>query len=82
MVVMNDNEKPKYMVCSSLCKTSSRMTARYTSLLPQNIPHIAILAHLMFYPFLTITASQDKSKYQWMMLKRKHRIQIPYELAN
>ena len=78
LVVMNENDKPKYLVCNNLCKTSSRMNARYTSLLPNNIPHLAALAHLMFYPFLGVIPSQDKSKYQWMQLKRSHRLPIPY----
>jgi hypothetical protein len=39
------------------------MVARFTSLLPQNIPHLEIMAHLLFYPFLQVIPNKARNRY-------------------
>lgn len=36
----NEGEPEKYLLTNNIAKQSSRMVARFTSLLPQNIPHL------------------------------------------
>ena len=40
IVNMNEGEKSKFLVCSNIAKQSSRMVARYTSLLPLDIEYL------------------------------------------
>jgi hypothetical protein len=59
------------------------MVARYTSLLPLHLKHFETTAHLLFYPFITMTASKEKTRYNSLTLsKRRHRMPVQYSLTN
>jgi hypothetical protein len=57
------------------------MVARYTSLLPQNISYLEIIGHLLFYPFVHLIPNKSKSRYEYIQLKKKHKIPLNYDLT-
>ena len=58
------------------------MITRYTSLLPANIKYIEVLSYLLFYPFVSLIKNTKKTKYEYIYISKKIKINIPYELSN
>ena len=58
------------------------MITRYTSLLPANIKYIEVLSYLLFYPFVSLIKNTKKTKYEYIYIYKKIKINIPYELSN
>lgn len=63
VVNMNEDGPPKFLVTNNIAKQSSRMVARFTTLLPTSIPYIETIAHLLFYPFISIGPNQKRNRY-------------------
>ena len=83
VVNVNEGASFKYLITNNIEKKSSRMMARYSSLLPLNIPYFEAVSNLLFYPFASLTTTKDKSRYDFIILsKKKHRIPIKYCLKN
>lgn len=82
VVNANEGAPPKFLVTNNIAKQSSRMVARYTSLLPASVPYVETVAHLLFYPFVTIAPNADNNRYDCIQLaKRKHRILIKHDIS-
>jgi hypothetical protein len=81
IVNMNENIKSKFIICNNITQQSSRLMTRFASLLPTSIPHLDTISHLLFYPFVSIFPNKKKSRYEYIQLRRKHRIRIDYELT-
>jgi hypothetical protein len=60
---------------------SSRLNCRYSSLLP-DIPHIEVIIHLLFYPFVVLLPDKKKSRYDELYLKKRTKIKITYDLTD
>lgn len=63
VVNVNEGDNTKFLVANNIAKQSSRMVARYTSLLPTNIKYLDIIGHLLFYPFVSLVANKQKDQY-------------------
>lgn len=77
IINVNEGDCSKLAVSNNIAKQSSRMVARYTSLLP-NIKYLDIIIHLLFYPFVTIITNKKKTKYQFLQLRKAQKIKILY----
>ena len=83
MVNINEGESNKYLVTSNIAKQSSRMVAKYTSLLPLKVKFYETITNLFFYPFVSLSTTKEKSRYDYVVLsKRKHKVPIKYCLNN
>jgi len=80
IVNVNEGDNPKLLIANNIAKQSSRMVARYTSLLPSDIKYLDAIGHLLFYPFVTLITNKKKNRYQFIQLKKKHRIPINFNL--
>lgn len=58
------------------------MVARYTSLLPENIQHLEIIGHLLFYPFIQLIPNKSRTRYEFVQLKKKNKIPLNYNLTD
>ena len=81
VVNYNEGDQQKFLIANNIVKQSSRMVARYTSLLPENIQHLEIIGHLLFYPFIQLVPNKSKTRYEFVQLKKKNRIPINYNLT-
>lgn len=63
VVNLNEGDNTKYLVANNIAKQSSRMVARYTSLLPSDIKYFEVLVNLVFYPFVKISCNKQKTRY-------------------
>lgn len=83
VVNLNEGDAAKFMVTNNIAKQSSRMVARYTTMLPVKINYIETILHLMFYPFISVTANRKKTRYESVQLsKKRHKIPIRYNISN
>ena len=81
VVNFNEGDEAKFMITNNIAKQSSRMVARYTSQLPPKVKYLETLAHMLFYPFISVSTTREHSRYDFVTLsKRKHRIPINYDL--
>ncbi len=81
VINVNEGEAQKFLIANNIAKQSSRMVARYTSLLPNNIPYLHVIGHLLFYPFIQLVPNPTRTRYEAIHLKKKHRIMLPYDLT-
>jgi len=81
VINFNEGDNTKFLISNNIAKQSSRMVARYTSLLPTNIKYFELLAHMLFYPFVNILPNRQKTKYEFLQIKKKHKILINYNLS-
>lgn len=81
VVNVNEDEPGKFLVASCLAKQGSRLSARYASLLPACVPHLEVLAHLLFYPFLALATNPHRTRYEHLQLRRRYRLPLPFLLT-
>jgi hypothetical protein len=82
VINVNEGDQQKYLIANNIAKQSSRMVARYTSLLPHNILYLEIIGHLLFYPFIHLFPNRRHTRYEFIQLKKKHRIPLSYNLVD
>jgi hypothetical protein len=78
---VNEGDPQKFLIANNIAKASSRMVARYTSLLPNSISYLHVIGHLLFYPFIQLVPNASRTRYEAIQLKKKHRIILPYDLT-
>lgn len=78
-----DNSISSYRLLISNCimQQSSRLSCRYCSLLP-DIPHLDLILHLIFYPFIVLLPDTKMTRYQNLYLKKRCKIKMQYELTD
>lgn len=81
VINVNEGDQQKFLIANNIAKQSSRMVARYTSLLPQDIAYLEVIGHLLFYPFIHLIPNRTRTRYEYIQLKKKHRIPLPYFLT-
>jgi hypothetical protein len=81
VINVNEGDPQKFLIANNIAKQSSRMVARYTSLLPHHLPYLHIIGHLLFYPFVQLIPNRNRTRYEAIHLKKRHRIPLPYELT-
>jgi hypothetical protein len=81
VINVNEGEAQKFLIANNIAKQSSRLVARYTSLLPNSIPYLHVIGHLLFYPFIQLVPNPTRTRYEAIHLKKKHRIMLPYDLT-
>ena len=82
VVNLNEGEPFKYLFTNNIAKQGIRMIVKYTSRLPY-IRFIEIIAHLLFYPFVSVITNTTKTRYNYVVLNRqRNKIPIKYNLTN
>ena len=83
VVNINEGADFKFLVTNNIAKQSSRMISRYTSLLPLNIKFFETVTTLLFYPFVSLSTTAERTRYNYLVLsKRRHRMPVRYSLHN
>ena len=76
----NNFPSVRYLVTTTIIQQSTRLTCRYSSLLP-DIPYIDIILHIMFYPFVVLSPDKKFTRYDSINIKKKSKTKINYELT-
>ena len=71
----------RYLITNTIIQQSTRLNCRYASLLP-DIPHLEIILHLLFYPFVVLLPDKKLTRYDGINLKKKSKVKINYELTD
>jgi hypothetical protein len=87
----DEQANDKYLVTNSfMLQNKSSLTCRYTSILNifsfdnKKVPNKAlhVLSNLLFYPFVRLKANKQQTEYEYLALKKKYMIRIPYNLKS
>lgn len=86
----NEHSGDKYLITNSfMLQNKNTLTCRYTSALnifsfdakkvPNTVLHV--LSNILFYPFVKLKANKKQTGYEYLALKKKYMVRIPYSLT-
>lgn len=87
----NEHSNDKYLITNSfMLQNRNSLSCRYTSVLnifslnTKKIPNtvLHVLSNLLFYPFVKLKANKKQTEYEYLALKKKYLIKIPYSLTS